>query len=66
MVLPEESKNFPYTIRYRGFIFAHSLCMKNIDIECRKVLNKLKNCNPNEVGKILKEYFKLKKEEKKR
>ena len=35
--------------------------MKNIDIESKKVLNKLKRCNPNEVGKILKEYFKLKK-----
>ena len=38
--------------------------MKNIDIEQRKILNKLKRCNPNEVGKILKEYFKLKRKEK--
>ena len=42
--------------------FAHSFYMRNIDLECKKVLNKLKSCNPNEVGKILKEYFKLKKE----
>ncbi len=40
--------------------------MKNVDYECRKVLNRLKTCSPNEVGKILKEYFKLKKESKKR
>lgn len=38
--------------------------MKNIDYEHKKVLNKLKSCNPNEVGKILKEYFKLKRKEK--
>ncbi len=35
--------------------------MKTIDYECKKVLNKLKGCSPNDVGKILKEYFKLKK-----
>ena len=30
-----------------------------------EILNKLKNCNPNEVGKVLKEYFNYKKKNKK-
>jgi hypothetical protein len=64
--LPVESKKFPCTSKYRGFLFAQSFYMKNIDLECRKVLNKLKNCNPNEVGKILKEYFNLKRKSKNR
>ena len=38
--------------------------MKNIDLEGKKILNKLKNCNPNEVGKILREYFNYKKKTK--
>ncbi len=39
--------------------------MKKYDGEYKKVLNKLNGAEPNEVGKILKEYFNLKKRNKK-
>ena len=39
--------------------------MRRYDGEYRKVLNKLNNAEPNEVGKILKEYFNLKRKNKK-
>ena len=39
--------------------------MRKYDKEYRKVLNKLSSAEPNEVGKILKEYFNLKRKNKK-
>lgn len=36
--------------------------MKKIDYESRKLLHELKNASPNQVGQILKRYFKLKKD----
>lgn len=39
--------------------------MRKYDGEYKKVLNKLTNAEPNEVGKILKEYFNLKRRKKK-
>ena len=39
--------------------------MKHIDYEKRVLLEKLKYCEPNQVGKILKEYFNKLKEENK-
>lgn len=38
--------------------------MRKYDFEKKKVLDKLTNASPNEVGKILKEYFELKKKDK--
>ncbi len=39
--------------------------MRRIDSEKRKVLNELKNASPNQVGRILKKYFALIKENQK-
>lgn len=39
--------------------------MRKYDFEKKKVLDKLTNASPNEVGKILKEYFELRKKDKK-
>ncbi len=39
--------------------------MKKIDSEKREVLDKLKHASPSEVGAILREYFSLKKNNKK-
>ena len=39
--------------------------MRRYDKEYKKVLNKLSSAEPNEVGKILKEYFNLKRRNKK-
>ena len=39
--------------------------MKHIDYEKRVLLEKLKYCEPNQVGKILKEYFNKLKEKNK-
>lgn len=36
--------------------------MRRIDSESRKILNELKRASPNQVGQILKKYFKLKKD----
>ena len=40
--------------------------MKRYDGEYKKVLKKLTGAEPNEVGKILKEYFNLKRKNKNR
>lgn len=40
--------------------------MKKIDREKREILDRLKRASPSEVGDILKEYFSLKKSNKKR
>lgn len=40
--------------------------MKRYDGEYKRVLNKLKKASPDEVGKILKEYFNLKRRDKNR
>ena len=39
--------------------------MRRYDKEYKKVLDKLSSAEPNEVGKILKEYFNLKRRNKK-
>ncbi len=45
------------------FLFLyHTKSMKKIDYEKRKVLEELKNASPNQVGRILKKFFKLKKD----
>ena len=36
--------------------------MRRIDYESKKILNELKHASPNEVGPILKKFFKLKKD----
>ena len=38
--------------------------MRKHDFERKKILDKLTNASPNEVGKILKEYFDYKKKNK--
>ena len=38
---------------------AHNIFMKKKDKEYKKVLSKLTYAEPNEVGKILKEYFNI-------
>ncbi len=38
--------------------------MRKIDYESRKILEELKHASPNEVGQILKKFFKLKKDKK--
>lgn len=40
--------------------------MRNIEVEYKKILNKLNNAKPNEVGAILKEYFNLKRKNNKK
>ncbi len=39
--------------------------MKKIDYESRKILNELKNASPDQVGGILKRFFKLRKDKNK-
>ena len=41
--------------------FGQIMGMKRIDKDYKKVLDKLNAAEPNEVGDILKEYFRLKK-----
>ena len=45
--------------------FTHNIFMKKIDREYKKVLNKLTYAEPQEVGAILKEYFYLRRKNKK-
>ncbi len=41
--------------------FTYNIVMRKINKEKVKILNKLKTAKPEEVGAILKEYFKIKK-----
>ena len=45
---------------YKTIRFTYNMVMRKINKEKVKVLNKLKTAKPEEVGAILKEYFKIK------
>ncbi len=45
---------------YNTIRFTYNMVMRKINKEKVKVLNKLKTAKPEEVGAILKEYFKIK------
>ena len=43
------------------FYLVHTISMKKQSKEYKQILSKLTNCEPNEVGEILKEYFNARK-----
>ena len=43
------------------FYLVHTISMKNQSKEYKQILSKLTTAEPNEVGKILKEYFNARK-----